>query len=439
MQCEAASQLVAEVPIVQERKLPEDWVLDVQWLGKMYQLFDRPGDRLKQALALGAKRYYREFWALRDLDFTVAAGEVLGIIGRNGSGKSTLLQILCGILNPSAGSYRRKGRVAALLELGAGFNPEFTGRENIYMNGTILGLSRKQIDERIESIIAFADIGPFIEQPVKTYSSGMFVRLAFSVATNVDADVLVIDEALAVGDAAFQFKCMHHIEKMVSSGTTILLVTHDVNVVRSYCSRALYLQGGQMKYLGDCETATEMYMMEVRDAQAQQFNQTVARTGDPNGKERMRFGSSRGHIRRVTLGVDEEARLQFRPGEKMRLRVEAEVDGSVKHAGVLFQIRNMRGQIVFGMDTHAARIELKPDAQGRMVAECTFDCRLQDGNYSLAVRLDDWTDPCTALLLEKAVNVLVFEVVRAVRTFNGVADMNGKWRGMTNDQCPNDQ
>jgi uncharacterized protein YndB with AHSA1/START domain len=170
-----------------------------------------------------------------------------------------------------------------------------------------------------------------------------------------------------------------------------------------------------------------MYMMEVRDAQAQQFNQAVARTGDPNGKERIRFGSSRGHIKRVTLSVGGETRLSIRPNERIRLRVEAEADESVKHAGVLFQIRNVRGQIVYGMDTHAARIDLRPDEKGMMVAECEFDCRLQDGHYSLAVRLDDWTDPLTALLLEKAVNVLVFEVARPGRQFIGLADLNGKW------------
>lgn len=423
MQCEQPIASAAPVPAA-----PDDWVLRVEKLGKMYQLFDGGMARLKQALSLGRKRYYREFWALRDLDFTVGRGEVLGVVGRNGSGKSTLLQVLCGVLRPSVGCFHRRGRVAALLELGSGFNPEFTGRENIYMNGAILGLPRKQINERIDAIIEFADIGPFIDQPVKTYSSGMFVRLAFSIATNVDADILVVDEALAVGDAAFQFKCMHHIEKMVSNGTTILLVTHDVNMVRAYCTRAIYLQGGQARFIGDCETATEMYLMEVRDAQARQFNKQVTRTAEGNGQERIRFGDSRGHINKVTLFAGGQPRLQARGGERLRLVVECEAQTSVKQASVIFEIRNTRGQSVYGMKSQMANVMLAPDAQGRMVAEFEFDCHLQAGHYSVAARLMDISDPMVSLLLEKAVNVLVFHVMREDRTFDGAVDLNGTCR-----------
>lgn len=425
MQCEVPTQQATAAP-----SLPDDWVLRAETLGKMYQLFDRPLDRLKQALLLGRRHYYREFWALRDLGFTLRKGEVLGVVGRNGSGKSTLLQILCGVLRPSAGCFHRRGRVAALLELGSGFNPEFTGRENIYMNGSILGLSRKQINERIDDIIEFADIGAFIDQPVKTYSSGMFVRLAFSITTNVDADILVVDEALAVGDAAFQFKCMHHIEKMVSNGTTIILVTHDVNMVRAYCTRSMYLQNGQMKYIGDCETATEMYLMEVRDAQAKQFNQNVKRTGDPNGQERLRFGDSRGHIRRVSLLAGDRVTSSVKGGTPVRVRIEATAQASVKTIGIVFQLRNNKGQVVYGMDSYTAGLRLAPDAEGKLGAEFDFTCDLQEGHYSVAVRLEDRSDPMANLMLEKAVNVMVVEVLRTERSFIGAVDLHGSCRPM---------
>ena len=434
MPCEAAiAQASPAAPSDADRaKKPADpWVLRVEKLGKMYQLFGRPTDRLKQALSFGRKQYYKEFWALHNIDFTVNRGEVLGVIGRNGSGKSTLLQILCGVLRPSMGCYHRRGRVAALLELGSGFNPEFTGRENIYMNGAILGLPRKQITERIASMIEFADIGPFIDQPVKTYSSGMFVRLAFSIATNVDADILVVDEALAVGDAAFQFKCMHHIEKMVASGTTILLVTHDVNMVRAYCTRAIYLQGGEMKFIGDCETATEMYLMEVRDAQARQFNQVVQRTGDPNGKERIRFGDSRGHIKKVTL-LNQKGKVAsvVKGGSTVSFDIEAHVDSSIKMPGVVFQLRNNKGQVVYGMDSFASKVAPTIDAQGDLAVRYEFRCDLQEGHYSVAVRLEDRSDPLVNLLLEKAVNVMVMEVARSERSFIGAVDLQGTCKSL---------
>lgn len=419
----------ADAPAGPAAHAHHDWVLQAENLGKMYQLFDKPTDRLKQALSLGSRTYYREFWALRNLNFGVRKGEVLGIIGRNGSGKSTLLQILAGILRPSTGLFRRRGRVAALLELGSGFNPDFTGRENIYMNGAILGLPRRQLEERISSIIEFADIGPFIDQPVKTYSSGMFVRLAFSIATNVDADILVVDEALAVGDAAFQFKCMHHVEKMVSSGTTILLVSHDVNMIRSYCTRALYLQGGELKFQGDCETATEMYMMEVKDVQARQFEHSVQQKDGGNGLDRVtRFGTTRGHIRRVTMGSGSQSRMVVRGGERVWFRVEADVDASIREVSINIQLRNTRGQVLFAQNNGHSKLKLCPAGRGKVAVEFEIDCLLQEGHYSLTVRLDDASDPLADLLLEKAVSVLVFEVARSDRLFNGIIDLHGLCR-----------
>lgn len=252
----------------QVQQVAGDVAIRVQNLSKCYQLYDRPEDRLKQAIyprlrrlmGMEPKNYAREFWALRDVPFEVKKGETVGIIGRNGSGKSTLLQLICGTLAPTYGTVETNGRVAALLELGAGFNPEFTGRENVYMNGALLGLSRQEIDARFDDIAAFADIGQFIDQLVKTYSSGMYARLAFSIAIHVDPEVLIIDETLAVGDARFIAKCMRRIKDIQDRGTTILFVSHDVSSVRTLCDRAIWLEKGCLHKDGDVFPVTGEYM-----------------------------------------------------------------------------------------------------------------------------------------------------------------------------------
>ena len=229
--------------------MSDDIAIKVSNLSKCYQIYDKPHDRLKQSIYPRLQRlvgkqpvqYCREFWALKDVSFEIKKGETVGIIGRNGSGKSTLLQMICGTLNPTSGSIETHGRIAALLELGSGFNPEFTGRENVYMNAAILGLSREEIDAKYDEIVAFADIGNFVDQAVKTYSSGMMVRLAFAVIAHVDADILVIDEALAVGDAFFTQKCMRFIQQFKGDGGTLLFVSHDSAAVMNICSRAVWM------------------------------------------------------------------------------------------------------------------------------------------------------------------------------------------------------
>lgn len=241
--------------------------VSVRNLGKSYRLWNNPQDRLKQPLRsiftrwlpIPHKQYFNEFWALRDINFDVKKGETLGIIGRNGSGKSTLLQILCGTLAPTCGSYETRGRIAALLELGSGFNPEFSGRDNVYMNASILGLTKEEIDERYESIVEFADIGQFIDQPVKTYSSGMYVRLAFAVAISFDPDILVVDEALAVGDAFFVQKGMRWMRKFKESGT-LLFVSHDTGAVVNLCNHAIMLDKGSIKAVGSPKDISEFYL-----------------------------------------------------------------------------------------------------------------------------------------------------------------------------------
>ncbi|MDR1076310.1 MAG: ABC transporter ATP-binding protein [Xanthomonadaceae bacterium] len=246
----------------------DDIAIRVEDVSKRFITYDNPKDRLKQvlipriqrAMHRPATRYGHEFWALRNVGFEVARGETVGIVGRNGSGKSTLLQIICGTLMPTAGTVETHGRIAALLELGSGFNPEFTGRENVYLNASVLGLGREEIERRFDSIAAFAGIGDFIEQPVKNYSSGMAVRLAFAVQAQVDPEIMIVDEALAVGDARFQAKCFERLRQLKDNGTSILLVTHSSEQVVTHCSRAVLLDSGQLEMLGEPRKVVNRYM-----------------------------------------------------------------------------------------------------------------------------------------------------------------------------------
>lgn len=243
--------------------------IKVENLSKCYQIYEQPHDRLRQFIlprlqsmvGQAPKQYFREFWALKDVSFEVNKGETVGIIGVNGSGKSTLLKIICGVLNPSHGAIQTKGRIAALLELGSGFNPEFTGRENVYLNAAVLGLTREEVDQRFKDIAAFADIGDFIEQPIKNYSSGMLMRLAFSVIAHVDADLLIIDEALAVGDIFFSSKCLSFLKNFSQNGT-VLFVSHDINTVLNLCDRAILLKEGILRANGSPKQVVEIYHAE---------------------------------------------------------------------------------------------------------------------------------------------------------------------------------
>ncbi len=239
--------------------------ISVKGLAKTYRMFGHPGDRIKQFLGLGLKKYHAEFTALRDVSFDIKKGETVGIIGRNGSGKSTLLQLICGILKPTLGSVQVNGRISALLELGAGFNPEFTGRENVYFQGALTGFTQAQMAERFDAIAAFADIGKFLDQPVRVYSSGMFVRLAFAVAVHVDPDLLVVDEALAVGDMAFQAKCFEHMHALQAQGTSILVVSHALPIIRNFCQRAIWLDGGRQALDGPADQVCTAYQRQAQD------------------------------------------------------------------------------------------------------------------------------------------------------------------------------
>jgi ABC-type polysaccharide/polyol phosphate transport system ATPase subunit len=251
-----------------------DIVIQATNLSKCYQIYDRPRDRVKQfflnplqrVLGIPQSHYFQEFWALRELSFDIRKGETIGIIGRNGSGKSTLLQLICGTLNPTTGSVSTHGRISALLELGSGFNPEYTGRENIFLNGTIHGLSREEIEKKFDQIASFADIGEFLDQPVKTYSSGMYARIAFSASMFTDPDVLIVDEILAVGDGAFQAKCLRAFHKLRDNGCAVIIVAHDSYMMKKFCSRVLYLQKGFCVGFGESASIVDKYNVEIQKA-----------------------------------------------------------------------------------------------------------------------------------------------------------------------------
>jgi lipopolysaccharide transport system ATP-binding protein len=238
---------------------PREAAIVVRGLGKRYEMYERPHHRLLQTLLRGRRNFFREFWALRNVNFQIARGETVGIVGRNGSGKSTLLQLITGTLSPTEGAVDVHGRIAALLELGSGFNPEFTGRENVFLNGAILGISRREMQAALPSIEEFAQIGDFIDQPVKVYSSGMMVRLAFAVAIHVTPNILLVDETLAVGDVAFQSKCLDRIRRLQEGGTAILLVSHSPNTIIEFCSRAVYLDRGTVVNIRPCRDVLEKY------------------------------------------------------------------------------------------------------------------------------------------------------------------------------------
>lgn len=287
--------------------------IDVRGLGKCYQVYKHPADRLKQALLRWKKRYYREFWAVQGVSFTVRRGESVGIIGRNGSGKSTLMQMIAGTLHPTEGSVRVNGQISALLELGAGFNGEFTGRENVYLSGSIRGMSRKRINELFDRIVEFADIGDFIDQPVKTYSSGMYVRLAFAVAAQVRPEILVVDEALAVGDVFFQQRCHRYMRDELAE-TTKLLVTHDLNAVANHCDRALVMHQGRVAFEGEPLDAIAFYTRIVHTEQFGGGKQGKGGRRAPGGHESEVRGANSGG---VAGAIDESLPWREVPAEAL--------------------------------------------------------------------------------------------------------------------------
>ena len=414
--------------------MPPDIAISVEHLSKFYQMYDRPQDRLKQAIVPRFQRllgrspthYARQFWAVRDVSFDVARGESVGIIGRNGSGKSTLLQMLCGTLTPAGGTVQVNGRIAALLELGSGFNLEFTGRENVYLNGAVLGLSREAIDERYEAITRFADIGEFINQPVKTYSSGMVVRLAFAVSVSVDPDVLVVDEALAVGDMAFQQQCLQRLRELREAGTTIVLVTHDIMLTRNYCSKVVYLDHGVVKAIGDAETVGEMYIKDTMTSPATMAPVVVTTQDDG---QKLRFGTSKGAITRSLLSGSRGSGAVVQRGETLTVQLDGTIDADIRNPQFIVQLRDARGYVLYGTPTAPDDLRIEPAASGfRVSASVEIVAALGPGDYSFALGLIDSHGHSVVTVLDKLVGALQFSVAPDPRaTFHGPIDLQGRW------------
>jgi lipopolysaccharide transport system ATP-binding protein len=426
--------------------------IDVRGLGKCYKIYDQPRDRLKQfilprlqiATSLPEKRYFREFWALRGVSFQVFKGETVGIVGRNGSGKSTLLQMICGTLNPTAGEVRTTGRVAALLELGSGFNPEFTGRENVYMSGAILGLDRSEIDARFKSIEDFAEIGEFIEQPVKKYSSGMMVRLAFSVAINVDPEILVVDEALSVGDELFQRKCFSRIEEIRSAGATVLFVSHSGAQIIELCDRALLIDSGELLSVGDPKTVVSTYYKllyaptEKRDAIRKEMAQAEApafsnrdageetsreHTGQNDAEEtydaNLRPTSSfdyESHGPRISDPVilSEDGRMVngLVRGRRYKYRYLVEFDAPASSVRFGMAIKTTSGYtLAAALSVQTTGEALVFVEKGRTLqVEFSFSCHLNPGTYFMNAGVFGVVDG-TEIVLHRRVDVAAFRVL----------------------------
>jgi lipopolysaccharide transport system ATP-binding protein len=408
--------------------MSSDIAITVKNLSKCYQIYNFPHDRLKQSIfprlqqlfGMRRHRYYREFWALKDVSFKIKKGETVGIIGRNGSGKSTLLQMICGTLNPTDGNIQTFGRVAALLELGSGFNPEFTGCENVYMNAAVLGLTKEETEARFSDITNFADIGDFIDQPVKTYSSGMMVRLAFAVIAHVDADILIIDEALAVGDAFFTQKCMRFLREFMKT-KTVLFVSHDTAAIKNLCSFAIWLEKGEVIQQGNPKDVCDYYLREFYESQqgkskvtsvVKKRTEALAEKKDQrshfinmsNLRNDLRvfefnpsvfFGKAGAQIIHVEfLDINEDVLAWIVGGEKVTLRITA-VAHEALHAPIIgFSVKDRLGQVLFGDNTYLNYMDSPFNCESgeNISAEFTFYMPiLPAGDYAIDVAIAEGT------------------------------------------------
>lgn len=390
-------------------------VISLEHLSKKYPIYDSPGRKLLEFLAFRKIKLHREFWALRDISLEVSRGDAVGIIGVNGSGKSTLLQVVAGILLQNAGVCRVDGRVAALLELGAGFNPEFTGRENVYMSGAISGFTRQEMADRFDDILEFAEIGDFIDQPVKTYSSGMFVRLAFAVAIHADPDILIVDEALSVGDMIFQHRCINRIRKLQKAGKTILFVTHDLSALTQFCNRAVLLDGGRKVCEGEPEEVANRYRALV-------FERERREAGSGSGKVALeeekglplvssipyvhdRFGEGRAELLGIILHDDSgQVISDVRAGQQVNILISARFLEETEFPIVGVTIRDRMGTEIAATNTTYEGAELPAQREGTVI---TVRLRMKvpnirPGSYSISPsvargnvwehEIEDWID-----------------------------------------------
>ena len=398
-------------------------MLSIQGISKVYRLFDKPSDRLKQ-LAPFLSVQPKEFWALKDISFEVGKGEIVSLIGPNGCGKSTLLQIVSGILQPTTGRVVTRGRLAALLELGAGFNPEFTGRENVFLNGEILGFTPAEIARMLPGIEEFAGIGPFIDRPVKEYSSGMYVRLAFATAIHVDPEILIVDEALAVGDAIFANRCIRKFEELKDKGVTILFVSHDLGLVKQLSHRAVFLLNGEIQAIGSPKDVIDRYIGMVLERQKSERE----RSQQENAlRASFRHGDGSSEVLDVQL-LDEHGRssLVFLSGQTVTIRVHTRYHKRTVEPMIGILIRTRIGIDVYGTNTRVDKFDTGTIEAGDEV-ECTFRfrCNLTPQQYTLTVATQnsdgsshDWLD-----------DVRAFDVV-SERHAAGLVDLQAEieWR-----------
>lgn len=389
-----------------------DIAISVKNLTKTYRIFGHPGDRIKQALTFGHVRFHREFTALQGISFEIKKGEAVGIIGRNGSGKSTLLQLICGILKPTSGTVQVNGRVSALLELGAGFNPEFTGRENVYFQGAVMGFTKAEMDARFDDIAAFADIGEFIDQPVRTYSSGMFVRLAFAVAVTVDPDILVVDEALSVGDIEFQAKSFQAMRKMQDKGLSIFLVTHSLPLVRNFCRRAIWLDHANLMQMGAATEVCHTYASHIRknpELHQQLKNDAIVTTYEQNRAKAIA-------IRQVTL---DKHLLQVGDSFSVVVSLQFSENANTSEFGVGVLIHHSDGRLCTLFNTIRDNIFL--NSQSDLIKLEIPKIYFVPGSYMISVNVCDYAG---VFPFDKLDHCATFEVLEEFN-LNGIP----RWEG----------
>lgn len=409
--------------------------LRVESVSKQYRIYGRPVDRLKESLTRGRWKTHREFWALHDISFEIEAGTTTGIIGPNGSGKSTLLQIITGTLEPTHGAVWHEGRIAALLELGAGFNPDFTGIENVFMNASLLGLSKAETERLLPEIESFAEIGEFIHQPLKMYSSGMYIRLAFATAIAVSPQILIIDEALSVGDAVFQHRCTRRIKEMQEAGTTILFVSHDPGAIRALCSRAILLNNGRLEADGTPAEVLDRYQKVIMAAEAayaeaqlalvqdKSTTVTVSEDSDVTPQFTYRHGNGSAEILRVDL-LDASRRpiAMVETGQLVHVRVRVVFNEDIEDPVYGFVIRNRHGINLYGTNTQVQGIKPGFVKRGeRVETTFSFNCWLAPDLYSVSIAVHspasvsfDWMD-----------GALFFRVFSEI-AIEGVANLNAR-------------
>lgn len=373
--------------------------IEIKSISKMYKLYDKNSDRLKEALGFKKKKYYHEHYALKDVSFEVHKGETVGIIGTNGSGKSTILKIITGVLQPTMGSLNVDGRISALLELGAGFNMEYTGIENIYLNGTMMGFTREEIDARLEDILQFADIGDFVYQPCKTYSSGMFVRLAFAVAINIDPEILIVDEALSVGDVFFQVKCYHKFEEFKKMGKTILFVSHDLGSISKYCDRVILLNKGTKVAEGKPKEIVDLYKQilvkqeqKLDTEEPKEEKEIKVKDGDwkqdlllnPNLID---YGEKKAEIVDFAV-IDDQGNVSsnIQKGTEFEIRFKVEFHKTIEEPIFAFTIKDLQGTEVTGTNTMYENVSSGTVHEGESrIVSFKQRMNLQGRNYLLAL------------------------------------------------------